>query len=285
MKALLTMVFMLILVGCSHKPELVLHGYEKNYILGETRTAYTGEPVLKVRDYYVQGIRSSQANCFELSPSDDFTLAGTFTKKSYFDYDVVIKAKVQSKYQSNDNTQLNGNNYSIVDITDIKGETYGLLIDSEGNILSKTIYNDDHDNLMVSQNADLTPKNAKFTRSTVPIPCKRTAQNDDTQDDSLIYGIENYELLFGGINNVTLTMTYREFTRDLLARPSFFQNLVYETSAKEIRFKNIKISIIEVSNEKIVYRVVEDGLEGSVFDNSADKVYRAILEEDMKMKK
>jgi hypothetical protein len=113
----------------------------------------------------------------------------------------------------------------------------------------------------------------------VSIPCERDTEDEDTREYSVIYkGNENYELLFGGINDVTISMTYREFTRDSLARPSFFQNLVYETNAKEIRFKNFKITVIEASNEKMVYRVVEDRLEDSDLDKP-DKVFKAILQE------
>ena len=112
MKSLLTIVFLLIFVGCLHKPELSQniygqHWYEKNYILGETRTVYTGEPVLQVNDYYIRGMR-----CFKMYPSNDFTLSGKYVKKSLFDYYIVISGKLQSKYQSSNSTQLDGKNYT-----------------------------------------------------------------------------------------------------------------------------------------------------------------------------
>ncbi len=61
-------------------------------------------------------------------------------------------------------------------------------------------------------------------------------------------------------------MTYREYTRDDVARPAFFQNVVYETNAKQLRYKDIKIDMLEATNEKVIYSIVEDGLKYGVFD-------------------
>ena len=73
-------------------------------------------------------------------------------------------------------------------------------------------------------------------------------------------GINNYELIYGGTDGKSITITYREFTPNDLARPAFYQNLVYEAKAKQIRFKDTIIRLEQVSNEKITYSVVSDGL-------------------------
>lgn len=72
--------------------------------------------------------------------------------------------------------------------------------------------------------------------------------------------ILSYQLIYSGINDVSLNMTYKEFTGDDIARPSFFQNLTYNANAKQIRFKNFLIQIHDVTNEKITYTILEDGL-------------------------
>ncbi len=68
------------------------------------------------------------------------------------------------------------------------------------------------------------------------------------------------ELIFGGVNDISINMSYREYTPDDRARQAFYQNLSFQTTADVIRFQNIKIKVHEVSNEKIVFTVLEDGL-------------------------
>jgi hypothetical protein len=73
-------------------------------------------------------------------------------------------------------------------------------------------------------------------------------------------GYLNYELVYGGTDGKSITITYREYTSKDLTRPSFFQNVVYETGKKQIRFRDTILQIHEVTNEKIVYTVISDGL-------------------------
>ena len=58
-----------------------------------------------------------------------------------------------------------------------------------------------------------------------------------------------------------LLLHTREYTSEDLARPAFYQNLVYESNKKRIRFKDTIIEIHEATNEKIVYTVISDGLD------------------------
>ena len=68
------------------------------------------------------------------------------------------------------------------------------------------------------------------------------------------------ELIYSGKNDISLNVTYREYTPDNLARTAFFQNITYQADAKQIRFKDFVIKIDDISNEKITYTVLEDGL-------------------------
>ena len=256
-KILLFIALILIFTGCSGKrqrQDLVQvweHVYDKGYVLGEIKTAYIGDTIIKVRDRYIH----LGTECLTMTASEDFKLAGNYTQKKFLNHNVIVDGKKQTQYISNDTVELDGQQYLIADVRDIKGVAYGLLIDKSGRIMPQTICNGDHDYLMPSKDAVLLPHEAKLIKSD-PATCK----NNDKKSQSFIDGSINYELLYGGINNVTLAITYREFTIDDMARPSFFQNLVYETSAKQFRFKDFKIEIIEANNEKLVYRVVDDGL-------------------------
>ena len=255
-----------VLTGCSRSHDVYKHDFSKNYNIGKMQTAYIGQPVVKVKDFYrkVESIdpQSNQSNYINyVIASDNFILTGTFVKKLYFNYDVNIEVKKDKPYQIKGGKVIDGVAYKIVDVTDVKGKIYGLLMNEEGDILSNIIYNDDHDHLMLSQDAVVKPLKIMFVMSDKYLP-EMDVQDDNVKNDEpeLILGNINYELIYGGKNNITLSMTYREFTADDLARPSFYQNIVYETSAKQLRFKETLIDVIEASNEKIVYTIVEDGL-------------------------
>lgn len=67
-----------------------------------------------------------------------------------------------------------------------------------------------------------------------------------------------YEIIYNGVENNTITLTYREFKNDM-ARPAFFQNLKYDLkTSNTIRYKNFKLKIHSADNEKIIYTVLED---------------------------
>lgn len=257
------MFLLLALTGCT---KIVQHSYLKNYTLGEIQTAYIGQPVIKIRDFY-QDINSDNNNkCFYAKPSSDFTISGVYTKK-LFDRNLNIKGSSQRYYSLNDSIKLDGLVYSIFDISDNNGNKYGLMVDSKGKVLVKSVYEDNHDrsSMYDLHNAVLSPENTTMIVSGKVSPCYGA-------DDDIVVGNNNFELLYGGINNVTISMTYREFTRNDLARPSFFQNLIYETGAKEIRFKDFKIAVIDSTNEKIVYKLIEDKLEDVVFRRDGQEI-------------
>jgi hypothetical protein len=73
-------------------------------------------------------------------------------------------------------------------------------------------------------------------------------------------GYLNYELIYGGTDGKSITFTYREFTSQDLARPAFYQNLVYESGKEQVRFRDTLLRVHEATNEKIVFTVIADGL-------------------------
>lgn len=257
MKKVLGVIIVLALCsGCSKT--MIQHTFEKNYTVGEIETAFIGQPVIKVRDIYQEVHNEESDKCFYVKPSNDFTFKGSYTKK-LFNRNFIIKGPINKMFTLGDKTKINGIEYSIFDVDDNNGKKFGLLLDNTGKIYEKSIYDDNHDNSSLYDLSDLVliPSNTKMIVTNKLAPCY-------SSDDNIWVGNNNFELLYGGINNVTVSMTYREFTWNDLARPSFFQNLVYETNAKEIRFKDFKIAVIESSNEKIVYKIIEDKLEDTV---------------------
>lgn len=138
-----------------------------------------------------------------------------------------------------------------------------MLIDDEGKIFKETILDDNHDLIMKSESSTINPISVKLVKTD-----KLVEKQFDGGDPDLIACYTNFELIYGGINNVTLSLTYREFTIDDMARPSYYQNMVYETGAKNIRFKDVQLEILEVTNEKMIFKVLEDGLRESRFSKN-----------------
>lgn len=266
MKVITAIFMLMLLAGCGkHRSELIQHSYLKNYSLGEIKTAYIGQPIAKVRDLYADydEFQRKFALKYYMKPSSDFELSGKYIKKKYFDFPVKVAGKKDSLYPATGYTSVESIPYTIVNMVNEaheKKEEVGLLIDDTGKVFKGNILDDDHDLIMKSESSVVTPETLKLIKTD-----KIVEQKFDDSNVDLLACYTNFELIYGGINNVTLSIAYREFTIDDMARPSFFQNIVYETTAKQIRFKEMLLEVIEATNEKIVYKVIGDGLNDSKF--------------------
>ena len=83
---------------------------------------------------------------------------------------------------------------------------------------------------------------------------------------------ENFEIVFTGRDASAIRFQYREFTNDNLARPAFSQELSYPLDARQFRFRDMAIEIDKIGVDEIIYRVVRDGLnDGAQLSNSASE--------------
>ncbi len=82
-----------------------------------------------------------------------------------------------------------------------------------------------------------------------------------------------YELLYSGLSNDTLNLTYREFSNDM-ARPAFYQEAKYQYREGEpvlVSFRGAEIEVIKATNTEIEYRVLHGfSHEGINPDSSTD---------------
>ena len=203
---------------------------DKNYIIGQQSDTYIGKPVIKVKDYYVD-----RQTGF-MQASDDFSISSGL---------VTIVGYKDKAYKIEGITSVNDVDYIILRTTyGSPPMVYRLLINSEGEVYSKLMY---QDAIMLGSNAIAKPTDLHFY--------ERIEENID-----LNAGYMNYELIYGGTDGESITMTYREYTIDNLARPAFYQNVTYEAGKEQIRFKDTIIKIHEATNEKIVFTVIADGL-------------------------
>jgi hypothetical protein len=243
----LLLILAFILFGCA--PAYVHHAYDKSYKLNEVRTAYVGEPVIKVSDSYCF---TKQTPKFA-SPSENFTLLAKYKIYGMMQEKSDIKAIKNKNYPIEYSFNDEGIDYHAVFIPDSNGKnSYGVMVDNNGIISSKK-YCIMGRFINSIEDTKISPDNIIFTfngKKTCEFPYK---------------GGQNFELLYSGVNDVTMNITYREFTADDYAKPAFYQNLSYQTTAKQIRFKDFKIDVIEVNNEKLVYKVNSDNLVDTEF--------------------
>ncbi len=212
--------------------------FERNYEVGRSKKSYVGEPMVKVKDYTLHRYTSDIMHA-----SNDFTI------------------KFGDMYY----TGAKNTDYKIYGKTNIEGMTLKCI-----NIVRNNMLDMMTDNLIfIKDDGSIYPKTtSKKVSGTIwsimvsiqvePPDLKFTEINQEEMD--IQKGYTNYELIYNGTDGKSISMTYREFTPDDLAKPAFYQNLIYQADAKQIRFKYILIQLEQVSNEKIVFSVVSDGL-------------------------
>ncbi len=228
---------LLLLSGCAQqiRPYLRTHIgteriFDKNYEIGQSLAAYVGQPIVKVKDYKVNRFKAKH-----MRASDNFVISGGI---------VTISGDKNTDYFVRGETTIDSKTYTVVNLPGSQiGAGFGALIKPNGNVHFKMLNN----NIIMVYTFRTSPADLRFA----------TSSEEEIDVDS---GYLNYELIYGGTDGKSITITYREYTSKDLARPAFYQNVVYETGKKQIRFRDTILQIHEATNEKIVYTVISDGL-------------------------
>ena len=201
---------------------------ERNYTIGERKRAYVGQAIVKVKDYNVTRIRPST-----MMASHDFSLSAlTFTLRGN-----------------------RGQEFNVVGETSVGDETFTALAvwypNLEGGIWMKVLVRDDGSvHRKVIANLGIT-----WTVSVSPVDLKFTATREKIATEA---GYVNYELVYSGTDGQSLKIHYREYTGDSLARPAFYQELVYSVAEPTIRFRDVVIQVHAVTNESLEFTVQSD---------------------------
>ncbi len=204
---------------------------EKNYRLGVKGTAFVGEAVIQVTEAMVERFRD---HARRRQPTDDFVMTGG---------EITIRGEKKIAYPVRAVAKLHHTAYDVVDIPPARGsDTYSVLVDEQGRLLNKVMKGKKFSMWSFDTRTSgvrLQPVGAEETRQVVPSGT-------------------TYELIYGGSDGRTLSMTYREYKGADRERPAFFQNLLYEADSREIRFRNTRIQIHEAMGDRVVFTVVED---------------------------
>jgi hypothetical protein len=204
-------------------------GYLKNYTLGERKTAFIGQEIIKVE------ICDGLQNTVRLGR--DNTINDTYYyKKIYLNQNTICPIVGTVEYD--------GKTYYVTSGLDNYNMGWGILISDDGSINKSGLYSHHYERLYLADSVVINPDKVVYSTS-----CIRATPR-----------ALSFELIFAGANDVSLNTTYKEYSYNDLARPAFFQNLTYQSNAKQIRFKDFLIHIHNVTNEQITYTVLEDGL-------------------------
>jgi hypothetical protein len=209
--------------------------YAKNYIIGKPMTVYIGQSMIIWREGFVES--GQKYIVFD----DDFTFKFQYRPIPFPPRNCTIAGVKGFESNIQSIAEYNGKKYYIVEYENVDCPTFGLLIREDGTLKESLVAMGSRGYEL--DDVKLSPPTAHFTMYTKP-----NMHNGTTR-----------ELLFGGVNNDSINIAYREHSPDNLARQAFTQNLIYETKTETIRFRDFKIKVDEVSNEKIVFTVIDDG--------------------------
>jgi hypothetical protein len=221
--------------------------YDKNYKIGEIKTAFIGQEIIRIRPYtYIKTKKISYSFEKYASSREPLYIEAQYKFRKYKISSVALK-----NYAITESVIITGRKYNILQLLDNDSYRWGILIDDNGEIFKSGIYSYDDSMIFYPTSFFITP--TKFNISLSKIP------GSESEKEETIGGAP-FELIYAGKNDVSLNVTYREYTADLIARTAFFQNITYQADAKNIRFKDFVIQIHKASNEKITYTITEDGL-------------------------
>jgi hypothetical protein len=207
------------------------HIFDKNYRVGEEKSAYVGESMVKVKDYYENTTAADM-----LSATETFRLP--LPPLMYTTINAGTAARVIGT------TSRDGKTYRVVEVADQMANALRFLLNDDGSFQGSAI------NTMGAQMGfDYTPN-----PSSAKLIAKTFTKIDTTK------GAHNFEIVYSGTTKDSLNLLYREYSPEDLVRPAFTQNLTYARDSSSVRFRDMQLRITSADNEKIAFTVLADGM-------------------------
>lgn len=239
--SILTIGSIFFLTGCGSKIEYYFPAKtieavkNKNFEYNKAKEVYVGESMIRVKNYFINRYDSST-----MSPKLDFRIHNNGS--------IDLKGFAAKTYEIMGTTVIEDKPYKILLYADHhrKYENFKLLLD-EDNKLSNRMLNGPTNVIMI-YDFIIEPREVNFVFS------KSKVKKSDILTDKPYL---NYEIVFSGITKDTIRLLYREYSPEDMARSTFFQELTYPISTKLIRFRDIKIQMLNVDGEKINFKVID----------------------------
>lgn len=208
------------------------HILQKNFTVGELKSASVGETMLSLKDYYEKDRRTvwsiGQPVTLRVGLGSMVLIPGDYTALRKVDEDGTAYDAVEIKVHPFELTTLKPSK-AITPMMFFIGDTGRIARAGGGLGISMVV-------------SDLDPADFRASRG------KRT-------DVDAKRRYTNFELLYAGMAPGAVHLTYREYAPTDTAHPSQVQDLTYNLSDKSIRFKDILIDIESADNQSIRFRV------------------------------
>ena len=226
--------------GCAQRPQAIMPissfrpsetQLEKNYRIGEKQTAFIGAPMIRVREY------ATSLSDIAI-PNESFVMSPFGIPIGGF------SAVGGQQYKITAMIVHDGETLFVVPIA-TTGMTIGrgaALVRRDGTIFDHPLVSGD---VVAPDRYSINPPDARFSINS-------------RKDFSGIGGESNYELIFSGLSSDSIRLVYREYTGENVARSAFNQELTYEKSSKQIRFRNLLMQIERITNEEIDFTVINE---------------------------
>lgn len=206
------------------------HQVERNYTIGQEASVFVGQPLVRVKDYWV-----SHNQRAVLKASDDFVIRMP-------PFGMVMRFPADQPSQVTGTQERDGKQYRVVQLPGLP--TLGFLLNDDGTFDGRAV--------------NFTGAKMGFTYR--PDPATVKLLPTIAEEVSTDRGYVNFEIVYSGATKDEISLLYREYTPQDLARPAFTQNLTYARDTGTIRFRDLKITLLSADNERIRYIVQEDGL-------------------------
>lgn len=207
------------------------HIVQKNFTVGELKSAAVGETMVSLKDYY------------EKDRQTLWRIGDAATLRVGLGSMVLIPGE----YAALRRVTEDGTSY---DVVDIKVHPFELTTFKPSSAqVPMTFFIDDSGHIarsgggfgITTEVSDLAPADFRATRG------------EKTSIDSG-HGYTNFELLYSGVAGGAVHITDREYAAEDPLHPSS-QDLTYDLANKSIRFKNVLIDIENADNQTIRFRV------------------------------
>ncbi len=198
---------------------------DRNYTLGEPMEAVVGQPIISVKTYQV-----SRRSAARVRASSDFVIKGGEFR---------IAGREGEEFEVTGTAQIDGRLHHAVPLLG-----YEFFVSEDGEV---------HPDVKTARYRWNISSKARVE----PVEARLMPQSSEDVTAEGVYA--NYELIFGGSAGGAIQVTYREFAPDDPSRPSFFQSLSYEADSETLRYKDLVVKVLGVTNQTLSYVVVSDG--------------------------
>jgi hypothetical protein len=213
---------------------------EKNYNLNTIKKSYVGDIVVEKGEWNINDIYTEQTTSIEdisAQPLEDIDIGGLYP---------VIKSNNRIIAHA-----IGDGKYS-VPYLNLSGQIVGnIIVSNTGEIVDI-----DGPGTFAWSKMEV-PENLKSKKSFNIIDKSRTDISKEKQSQTT-KGF-SFQLIYAGLNNdnKNILLTYREFVDDKI-RPAYSEKFSYAKSDKFLRFKTVKIEVLEATSEFLLYKVIEE---------------------------